>query len=730
MFISLYDLHELCMDRDMFVAHQCAQLIRQLSIYLSELCAHLSRLGNCEACDLLRVADWCVDRSAMAICENRPEPAVRCLPHIGDFVADRLLGAGAFGSVYKGRYIPANMVCTLKIVSTTCFGAVEHATADRVVASVIDHPFIVSYFCVFSVDEKCTITVMEYIKAVDLQKVVDRAQSLRVKQSRIIFAQLMAAVVHMHFCGLIHRDIKGSNALLAFSGRVKLIDFDTNKVCVGHFATRHILSYFRRTAVEINDMEIAGTPPYMAPEVHCRKAYGRAMDWWSLGVTLYKLMIGRVPFRGQTEVVLKNQICNEEVRFPKFKTTREHIVRPAINMISGLLKKRAVDRLGSSQYNDIINAPFLANMDWAWLHTADTLMRLPAFGEVMYEAAKGRDGRDYPDRLTDSFIMRLSPEASPDTKSKPLPRIQDLRDKKGGHQPLFTFMSAMFREVMRTGIPIQAASQAPLFKNIQRFAHSNVLDSSSTKSLENPLQAERLDIAVPKGRNHKVGARVDATLSEDGRVYYVITKIPTNDPTVHSGLAEGDVVLAINGISTIDASRSDIETLLAAPGMDEVVVSVLSSATMRLCSSRIDLRQVFAHSKPAEVIIPSGMGNDMITVRVGAYYDPSLRGFVKINVVLFVNCKLGCNLYAGDVLLSLNGMPMTGVPVDEVGAKLNDAGQQRVLNILPMSCLRTERPLFDRLLRAYDAYYQSLYEDEGPELRSCVEKDQSDEDDM
>lgn len=55
-------------------------------------------------------------------------------------------------------------------------------------------------------------------------------------------------------------------------------------------------------------MEIAGTPPYMAPEVHCRKAYGRAMDWWSLGITLYKLMIGRVPFRGQNEVTLKVRI--------------------------------------------------------------------------------------------------------------------------------------------------------------------------------------------------------------------------------------------------------------------------------------------------------------------------------------------------------------------------------------------------------------------------------------
>lgn len=123
----------------------------------------------------------------------------------------------------------------------------------------------------------------------------------------------------------------------------------------------------------------------------------------------------------------QNQICNEEVRFPKFKANREHIVRPAINLINGLLKKRAVDRLGSAQYNDIINAPFLANIDWTWLQTAESLMRLPAFGEVMYECARGKEGRDYRDRLTDSFIMRLSPEASPDTRARSLPRIQDLR---------------------------------------------------------------------------------------------------------------------------------------------------------------------------------------------------------------------------------------------------------------------------------------------------------------
>lgn len=109
-----------------------------------------------------------------------------------------------------------------------------------------------------------------------------------------------------------------------------------------------------------------------------------------------------------------------------------------------------------------------------------------------------------------------------------------MSDKKGGHQPLFTYMSTMFREVMRSGIPVEAASSAPLFKSIQRFAHSNVLDFNSTKSLENPLQAERIDIAIPKGRSHRVAARLEPTLGEDCRIYYVVTNIAPNDPTAVS----------------------------------------------------------------------------------------------------------------------------------------------------------------------------------------------------
>lgn len=61
-------------------------------------------------------------------------------------------------------------------------------------------------------------------------------------------------------------------------------------------------------------------------------------------------------------------------------------------------------------------------------------------------------------------------------------------------------------------------------------------------------------------------------------------------------------MIAVNGVSVIDGSRAEVEALMAAPGFDEVIVTVLSSGTMRLLLSRIDMRLVLAHFKPIEVM--------------------------------------------------------------------------------------------------------------------------------
>ncbi|XP_022705437.1 cAMP-dependent protein kinase catalytic subunit gamma-like [Varroa jacobsoni] len=134
----------------------------------------------------------------------------------------------------------------------------------------------------------------------------------------------------MHHKGFIHRDIKPSNMMITVGCRVKLIDFDTAKVCFGKFANRALPSFYMRTAEELKDGEIAGTVSYMAPEILLYKDYGRSVDWWSFGVTAFELAIGKRPFG------LKDSIPFDE---QKKKVVRGNYEFPTGVTLSKQLKK-------------------------------------------------------------------------------------------------------------------------------------------------------------------------------------------------------------------------------------------------------------------------------------------------------------------------------------------------------------------------------------------------------
>ncbi|OQR75827.1 hypothetical protein BIW11_08173 [Tropilaelaps mercedesae] len=163
----------------------------------------------------------------------------RQIPTMDQLKAEAFLGAGSFGVVYKARFLPgqltsillvvANMICTVKVVPVDRFKTLEHIVADRLVASLVDHPCVIRVYAIFNV-ENASVTLMEYHRGSDLQKVVETTRNLHVEESRLVFAQMVAGLIHMHYCGFMHRDIKGSNTLVSQEGRVKLIDFDTAKV--------------------------------------------------------------------------------------------------------------------------------------------------------------------------------------------------------------------------------------------------------------------------------------------------------------------------------------------------------------------------------------------------------------------------------------------------------------------------------------------------------------------
>ena len=108
-----------------------------------------------------------------------------------------------------------------------------------------------------------------------------------------------------------------------------------------------------------------GTPEYLAPEVLQDYDYGQAVDWWGLGIVMYEMMIGRLPFYNQNTDIMFGNILVEEVRFPR----NVNISSECRELLLGLLVKDPAKRLGGgpSDAQEIKSHPFFESIDWPGL---------------------------------------------------------------------------------------------------------------------------------------------------------------------------------------------------------------------------------------------------------------------------------------------------------------------------------------------------------------------------
>jgi len=137
--------------------------------------------------------------------------------------------------------------------------------------------------------------------------------------------QIISAIDYLHKRGIIYRDLKLENLLLDKDGHIKIADFGLCKEDIQWGKTTKTF---------------CGTPEYLAPEVLEDNDYGRAVDWWGVGVVMYEMMVGRLPFYNRDHDILFELILMEEVRFPKTITAE------AKDLLGGLLIKDPLKRLG------------------------------------------------------------------------------------------------------------------------------------------------------------------------------------------------------------------------------------------------------------------------------------------------------------------------------------------------------------------------------------------------
>ena len=227
--------------------------------------------------------------------------------NIGKYPVLKEIGSGATSKVYLARDTFANRDVAIKV-----FQFDKHADAqqERVLhksfvaeaslAGKLNHPHIVDIYDAV-VEPDHSYLVMEYVPGTTLEGHADVSNLLPVSKVVEIIFKCIRALEYAHRHGVIHRDIKPGNILLSESGETKVGDFGAS---------------FQQRLVHTTQITGVGSPAYMSPEQIRMEALTLQTDIYSLGVTMYKLLTGRLPFPAATQAALTYAIINTEPQRP------------------------------------------------------------------------------------------------------------------------------------------------------------------------------------------------------------------------------------------------------------------------------------------------------------------------------------------------------------------------------------------------------------------------------
>ncbi|MFN8091685.1 MAG: protein kinase [Vicinamibacteria bacterium] len=210
----------------------------------------------------------------------------------GRYRLEAAIGGGSFGTVYKASHLELGRDVAVKVLATSA-GADPEALArfrrEGASACRVQHPNAVAVLDFGVTDAGIAYLVMELLRGHSLEKEIEDRGPLTAVRAAEIVVPVCAALAAAHRVGVVHRDIKPSNVFLHTtpSGEVpKILDFGIARL-VGESAIGQKLTL---------DGSLLGTPAYMAPERFRRGPYGPKSDVYSVGVMLYEMLSGRLPF--------------------------------------------------------------------------------------------------------------------------------------------------------------------------------------------------------------------------------------------------------------------------------------------------------------------------------------------------------------------------------------------------------------------------------------------------
>ncbi|XP_075856606.1 hormonally up-regulated neu tumor-associated kinase [Microcebus murinus] len=246
--------------------------------------------GGGGAEDAARPAAACEGSFLPAWVSGVPRERLRDFQHhkrVGNYlIGSRKLGEGSFAKVREGLHVLTGEKVAIKVIDKKRAKKDTYVTKnlrrEGQIQQMIRHPNITQLLDILETENSYYL-VMELCPGGNLMHKIYEKKRLEEAEARRYIRQLISAVEHLHRAGVVHRDLKIENLLLDEDNNIKLIDFGLSN-CAG------VLGYSDPFSTQ------CGSPAYAAPELLARKKYGPKIDVWSIGVNMYAMLTGTLPF--------------------------------------------------------------------------------------------------------------------------------------------------------------------------------------------------------------------------------------------------------------------------------------------------------------------------------------------------------------------------------------------------------------------------------------------------
>jgi len=266
---------------------------------------------------------------------------------------DQLLGKGGMGVVYKAQDVRLGRPVALKILKTELTADPDKKRRflqEARAASAVTHPAIAQIYDVDEIEGK-TFMVMEFVEGKTVsQLIADRELDL-IGAVEIAF-QVADGLAHAHKANIVHRDIKSDNIMVTRDGHTKLLDFGLAKLLdptggMDSWSTIQNLTH-TKTLPQTMEGTVMGTVAYMSPEQARGLAINLNSDVFSLGIVLYEMVTGELPFKGDSPLDTLHAIAFDEVR--PVTVVRQNLSPEVHRIVTRCLRKRPDDRYQDAGY--------------------------------------------------------------------------------------------------------------------------------------------------------------------------------------------------------------------------------------------------------------------------------------------------------------------------------------------------------------------------------------------